>query len=214
VEGASGYRIIVRGPDLFWTEEVGSVTKLLYPNSAPELKPGVDYKLIVVTNGHSSADEPGLGLGFSILSSQDRKAISLQQRKIENLGLASGPTHFIVAQLYAAHGLKSEAIQQLEDVSKSFQRSAVYRVLGDLYLAAGLIRQAEAAYNSFLNLSRNEGDQEGEMLAHFSLGRIYAALGNRELARKHLDVCTALANRIGDRQTAGRAESQLAELND
>jgi hypothetical protein len=212
VDGASSYYITVRGPNLDWTAKVGSLTKLRYPDSAPELKAGLDYKLIVETGGHSSASEPGLGLGFSVLGNDERKAVAREQRKIEDLGLPSGPAQFLRAHVYVAHGLNSEAIQQLEDVSKSFQVAAIFRVLGDLYLVAGLTRQAEAAYTSFLNLSGNESDIEGEMLAHLSLGRIYAALGNRKLASQHLEASLVSAKRIGDRQTADRAEGLLGEL--
>jgi hypothetical protein len=205
---------MVRGPNLLWTQDVGPVTTLHYPERAPELKAGVAYKLIVETNGHSSSNEPGLGLGFSVLSDDERKAVSREQRKVEGLGLPSGPAKFLTAHLYAANGLNSEAIELLEDASRNFQVSAVYQALGDLYVAAGLTRPAEAAYINSLSLSQTEGDQEGEMLANLALGGIYGALGNKKLACQHLETGRSLAGKVGDRRTAGRAESLLAELKD
>lgn len=212
VEGVAEYRITVRGPDLVWSAYVGSVTKFLYPENAPELKPGVDYKLIVQTSGQSSAAEPGLGLGFSVLPLEERKAVGKQEKMIEDLGLPGGPTQFLIAYLYAAYELNAEAIQRLEDISQTFQAPAVARLLGDLYLTVGLMRRAEASYLNSLNLSKND-DDEGRMLADMSLARIYEeALGNPKQAIQHLDAALTVANRIGDKQTASQAEKRLSEL--
>jgi len=213
VEGASSYRIIVRGPNLVWSANVGAVTKFVYPESAPELKPGTDYKLIVEAGGQSSAAEPGLGLGFSLLPSDEEKAVAEEERKIEDLGLPAGPTQFLIAHLYAAHGLNADAIQRLEEISPTFHAPAVARLLGDLYLSVGLTRRAEASYMNSLNLSKNDDDDEGRMSAHMSLARIYEeALGNTKEAIQHVDACLALANKIGDKETARQAEKKLAEL--
>jgi len=212
VDGVADYRITVRGPNLVWSADAGSVTKFLYPANAPELKPGVDYKLIVESDGQSSTREPGLGLGFSILRPDEAKAVAKEESRIVDLGLPTGPTQFLIAHLYAGYGLKAEAIQRLEDLSQAFHAPAVARLLGDLYLAVGLTRRAEASYLSSLNLSKND-DDEGRMLADMSLARIYEeALGNTKQAIQHLDAALAVANRIGDKQTAGEAEKKLTEL--
>jgi hypothetical protein len=212
VEGASGYLIAIRGPNGVWTAEVGSATKFIYPETAPKLKAGVDYKLIVETDSESSASEPGFGLGFSMLGSEDSKAVEKEQRKIENLGLPAGPSQFLVAHFYATRGLNAEAIQRLEEVSGTFNTSAVARLLGDLYLTVGLTRQAEVDYLNSLNLSKNEEDTEGQMLAHTSLARIYEALGNVRLAIQHLDAALATAKKLGDKQRTEQMSNELKQL--
>jgi len=107
VAGVPAYRVIVRGADLYWASEVPSATEASYPDHAPRLKPGHDYKVIVETGNRSSSFEPGLGLGFSIIGPEERKTVLREEKQIENLGLAYGPTQFLMAHLYASHGLRA-----------------------------------------------------------------------------------------------------------
>ena len=213
VSGATAYTVMVREVNLAWQLSVASVTQIAYPDSAPRLKADVDYKLIVQARGRSSDEEQGLGLGFAILSSKDKKEVEREQRRIEDLGLPEGPTQFLVAYLYARHDLNAEAIQRLESASQNFKVAAVARLLGDLYLKIGLTRQAEASYLNSLNLSEGVRDEEGQMLAHLALARIYErALGNKDTASQHLKAELALAEKIGDDSAASQARGQLAEL--
>ena len=162
---------MVRGDGLYWWT-VTSATGVVYPETAPRLESGVNYKLIVEANDRSSSDESGLGLGFSVLSSKDKKIVFEEQKQIENLGLPAGPTQFLVAHLYADHGLYAEAIERLEMISQTFKAAAVKRLLGDLYMEVGLARQAEGDYLNALDLSRAENDDEGQMLIHKSMAYI------------------------------------------
>jgi tetratricopeptide (TPR) repeat protein len=213
VAGADGYSVFIRGPDFYWGSQVRSATEVAYPEGAPELEAGVDYKLIVQTGSRSSADEPGLGLGFAILGSKERKAVQEQQRKIQSLGLPDEPTQYLVAHLYSTHELKAEAIQRLEALSQTFKADAVAQFLGSLYIDIGLTRQAEAYYLNSLELSKSEKDEEGEMRVHLALASIYReALGNQKLAIEHLEIALALAQKMGDDQTARQVREQLAEL--
>jgi len=213
VAGADGYSVVVRGPDFYWGSQVRSATEVAYPEGAPKLEAGVDYKLIVQTGGRSSADEPGLGLGFAVLGSKERKAVQEGQHKIQSLGLTDESTQFLIAHLYATHGLKAEAIQRLEALSQTFKADAVTQFLGALYIDLGLTRQAEMHYLNSLELSKSEKDEEGEMRVHLALASIYGeALGNQKLAIEHLDATLALAKKIGDDQTVSEAEEKLAEF--
>jgi len=212
VEGATEYRIAVRGPNLFWPAQISDTTEFQYPETAPELSPGVDYKLIVETSGRSSSLEPGNGLGFSILPSKERRIVQKEEAQIESLSLAKGPTQFLIAYLYKTHGLRAEAIEKLEEISSSFHQAAVRRLLGDLYMDIGLARQAETHYLTALDLSRNEKDEEGQIWCHLALAGIYQFMGNRSMAVQHLDAARDLGIKIGDTQTANEASKRLAEL--
>jgi tetratricopeptide (TPR) repeat protein len=204
--------VIVRGGGFAWAEDVRSSTEILYPDSAPQLKPGIDYKLIVET-GDRSSYEPGFDLGFSILDPKDSQRVQQEEKQIENLGLPDGPTQFLVAHLYASYGLRAEAIEKLESVSLKFKAAAIAALLGDLYASSGLIRKSEANYLSAVELARNENDEIGSMLAHLALARIYQQeLGNAKAAIAHFDSALALANRLGDNLTAAEAGEKLAEL--
>jgi len=216
VQEATNYRVIVRAINFYWSSQVSSGTEIAYPDEAPPLEAGVDYKLIVETggpNGRSSSDEPGLGLGFSMISSKERKTVLEEERQVENLGLPAGPTQFLIAHLYATHDLNAEAIRRLENISQTFKVAAVTRLLGDLYLKVGLPRQAETGYLNSLALSKDGKDEEGQMLVHLALARIYGqALGNVKLANEHLEATLALANMLGDDYTASEVAKRLAEL--
>ena len=212
VSGAVRYLVIIRGQGFYWSAEE-SGTELVYPKSAPRLQPGIDYKLIVETNDNSSSDEPGLGLGFKLLSSKETKAILEQQEQIERMGLGDGPTQYLIAHLYAANGLYAEAIERLERVAQQFKAAAVERLLGDLDMAIGLPREAEAHYLKSLGLSAVEQDEDGEMLEHRALAYIYGeVLGNQRTASQQLQAMLDLARKLGDEQAAQEAQKKLQDL--
>ena len=214
VQGATVYSVIVRGATLYWVSRVRTSTEILYPQKAPRLESGQDYKLIVNVDDRSSSAEPGLGLGFSLLDVKDRKKVLREENQIKDLRLSEGPTQFLIAHLYATYRLNAEAIQRLESISPKFKVAAVERFLGNLYVEIGLTRQAEAHYLTSLALSGNEKDEEGEMLDHLALARIYEqALGNPKSAGEHLDATLVLAIKLGDDRTASEAKKALRELN-
>lgn len=216
VKETTNYHVIVRGMNFYWSR-VCPGTETTYPDWAPPLEAGVDYKLIVETSGpnsRSSSEEPGLGLGFTMLGAKERKTVVEEERQIENLGLPVGTTQFLIAHLYTTHGLNAEAIQRLEGISNTFKVAAVARLLGDLYLNGGLPRQAENSYLNSLNLSKDGNvDEEGEMLVHLALADIYGqVLGNVKSAREHLDAALVLAQQLGDDYTQTEVGKRLAEL--
>lgn len=214
VAGATHYQIQVRGPNLQWSAIVGAVTEYTYPASAPALEPGVDYKLIVATQTSSSSAEPGNGLGFSLLDKKQKQAVEGEEGRIRQLGLSEPATQFVIANLYASHGLNAEAIELLDAASTSFKVAAVKRLQADLYMRVGLLRRAELCYLESLRLSADEGDELGAMQAQLALARIYLEfLGNDKAAAEQLNSLAALANKLGDEQTAQLAGLLLAETN-
>lgn len=214
VDGAAMYWVLVRGLGPDWAFRAGSVTETVYPDNAPSLKPGVDYKLIVETGGRSSSDEPGFGLGFSLLDEDARKTVFKEEKRIVNLGLSSEATEFLIAHLYSTHGLKAEAIDRLERLSAKFKAAAILRLLADLYLETGVVRRAETLYLEALARSTEENDADGEMLIHLTLANIYEkAIGNRNSAGEHLKKALALATQVGDDKTVKQTANHLAGLN-
>jgi hypothetical protein len=212
VQGVSTYWITVRGPNLYWSSQVDG-TETVYPDVAQRFLPGVDYKLVVQAGDRTSNDEPGLGLGFSVLDSKSAKTVEDEENRINSLGLPEGPTQFLIAHLYSTNGLNAEAIQKLERISHTFKAAAVDRLLGVLYLEVGLTRQAEESYLRSLDLSKGEGDEEGQMMVHLALARIYGdSLGNSALASQQLEEALVLANKIGDEHMANQTREKLAKI--
>lgn len=215
VKGTTDYHVIVRGMNFYWSR-VYPGTEVTYPDAAPPLEAGVDYKLIVETsgqNGRSSSEEPGLGLGFTMLGSKERKTVVEEERQIANLALPEGPTQFLIAYLYVTHGLKAEAIQRLEGISNTFKVAAVPRLVGDLYLNIGLPRQAETHYLKSLEISQKEQDDEGQIQCRLALATIYSnVLSNGHAASEQLEAAIAIAGKVGDDKIIDQARKKLSEL--
>lgn len=214
VKDASTYHLMVRGPELLWTETVHSKTELQYPDYAPKFEAGQNYKLIVaISDEQNSGNESANGLGFSVLSSNERKAVLDEQKQLERLGLEEGPTQYLIGHLYASHALNAEAIQRLEGVSKKFMVPATERLLGELYLSVELPRQAEAHYLKSLELSKKEQDDEGQIQCRLALATIYSGVfGNSHAAGEQLEAAIAIASKVGDDVTIGDARKKLSEL--
>jgi hypothetical protein len=212
IKGVTAYKIVVRGNNLHWSTVVTSATEFVYPQDAPQLEVGVNYRLIVF-NEERPGDEAGSGPDFSLLNPRDKTAVLEEQKHIENLGLSEGPTQFLIAHLYADRGLYAEAIERLEEVSSKFKMAAVRRLLGDLHVDVGLPRQAESDYRDSLELAKAENDLEGQMLSHQALAYVDEhALGNKEMASQNLKATIDLARRLGDASTASQIAKQLAAL--
>jgi hypothetical protein len=216
VQGATIYTVEIRGwPKFLWGAQISNKTVLTYPIDAPRLKPGVDYKLIVFAGDNNSSEEPiRPGFGFRILDPKEVSIIANEQNQIESLGLPTNATGYMIAYLYSTNGLRAEAIQRLELLLTQTNAPAVARLLGDLYLEVGLVREAEAYYLTALKLYTAQNDIEGQMMVQFALASIYEdALGNAQLARQDLEATLVLANSIGDQSMAAQARERLAKLN-
>ena len=207
--GAKSYKLSLRGTN--WTAEMSGASELPYPDSAPALQPGVTYRLVVTAGDRSSSEEPGAGLGFSVLGAAEAKAVKEAEAKIRALSLTETATALLIANVYATNGLYAEAVEGLERLPGP-QEPAVLRLLGDLYISTGLNRLAEERYTTALARSEALSDVEGQAQAHHALGRIYDALGNPAEARRHLSGALALYDRLGDAKQAAEAKAHLDAL--
>jgi len=219
VKGATTYHVSIRSLDFSWTSDTTIATKLVYSEKSPRLDKGprlkgdVEYRVIVVADGVGTYDEPGFGLGFSLIGPKEKEVVLQEQRQIEHFNLPEGPTQFLIAHLYANHGLYAEAIDRLEAIFPSLTVAAVKRLEGDLYMKIDLPRQAESDYLASLDLSKSENDSEGQMLGHRALAYIYGQIvGNRQAAYEQLKETVDLARSLGDALTASQVEKRLAEL--
>jgi hypothetical protein len=108
LKGGARYHVSIRGPDFSWTSDSTTATTFVYSGKAPKLEPGTDYKVIVVADGRAVSDEPGLGLGFSIIGTKEKDVVLQEQHQIEHFSLPQGPTQFLIAHLYAGTGNPGE----------------------------------------------------------------------------------------------------------
>jgi hypothetical protein len=169
------------GMKVIWSKEVTSETRLAYPDKEPPLTPGQTYKVVVTSGGFSSEQDTSPGLGFSTLTAVQARLLADEESKRRRMQLPEAQTRFLIAGLYAARELYSEAIEQLQDLHTTMKEPAVAGMLGDLYATIGLNREAEREYLEVLNLTAaNDFDERG--LTQKKLAQVYESLGNFDLA--------------------------------
>lgn len=90
---------------------------------------------------------------------------------------------------YKTQGETSKAIEYLEQTTKLAPNNAsALRDLGVVYLQSGAEAQARVVLEKAVALDQNDAD------THFQLSRLYNLTGERELAKKHLEIFQKLKN--------------------
>jgi hypothetical protein len=169
------------GMKAIWTRNVVAQTRLAYPDNEPPLVAGQTYKVVVTSEGLSSEQDPSPGLGFTILTADQTRALADEESKREKLELSEPQTRLLISNLYAARELYAEAIERLEELYWMMNEPAVAAALGDLYATIGLNREAEKRYLEALRLTP-ANDFDGRGMIDRNLAQVYENLGNLNLA--------------------------------
>jgi hypothetical protein len=180
--GAVDYTVkIWQGADPIWQQTDVKSNTLMYPSEAPELVAGKDYLLVVTDNtaGVDSTADPNKGLGFQVVSADQRAEIEKQQQAILSLvGLDTGAQKLALA-LYdnniniGGRGLWGEACTMLEEVAQVQPKApAVTLRLGDELDKVELWNEAQAAYKTALIQAQMLKDLESQADALAALWRI------------------------------------------
>jgi hypothetical protein len=195
--------------ELVWRKDGIRKTEISYPPDAQELARGEVYKVVVQAGKASSTQEHTADLGFTVLTEGEAKSVGDAAASVRGLKLPADETQLMVADLYAARGLSSEAVEMLNALTNTLREPAVLRMLGDLYAATGLHREAVKEYEEALALPQIRSDTEGQALTLTALGRSQAALGNGERARTSFANAVEAFRKLGDAVTI----EQLTEGN-
>lgn len=212
VPGVERYTVEVRGEEVQWETETGN-SSVLY--EGPALKPDQWYSVIVTAdNGTKSTDENAVGLGFSVLSEEAARPVQEAAAKLDKLpSLSDDARQFVLAQIYAEHGLIAEAIEQLEMiVNDGSSAPNVYRTLGDLYWRVGLFVIAGERYTTAAQLAKDAGDEEALAAAQAGLGKTYARLGKSADAIKELEQAQAGYEKLGEATRAAELVGLIVTL--
>ena len=217
VPGASSYAITLRGEQgIIWETEIEE-TELTYPEETP-LQSGQSYSWVVRANtGETSLDEgEGIpGLAFSVLEESEVQIINDLAQQLTQQGLTQEAEVLALAYLYRGEGLNSKAITTLETFLASGNKdTAVYKLLGDLYLKVRLNVMAKANYLEVVNLAVEEGDLETEAQAHAKLGNVYIILKQKPKAIASLEAAKSIYIKLeGENSEKVEAlEVKLSEL--
>jgi hypothetical protein len=216
--GIDTFKVSIQKNDTVWNTDISGQTQVAYPANAPALTTGQTYKVVVQAGERSSEDKLIPDLGFTVAPPNEVSEIREAESKIKALGLAEGPTEYLIAVLYATRkpevrdNFNAEAIERLENLVASFKEPAVLRMLGDLYLKIGVLSLAEERYVQAVELSKALNDVEGQADELQTLGMIYTLLGNKDEALQHLQEAIALYQKLGDTSAVKAIEAELTKL--
>ena len=200
IPGATRYQVRVQdaGLTLDWQTETSN-TKIEYPGEPP-LKPNSYYLLIVESDtGKSSEEEQGADLIFTLLHPKTAKSVGTEVGKLKQQQLTQETEGLALAYLYQSYDLKAEAIELLKELVKlGSQTTAVYQLLGDLYLQVGLSQQAKSPYLQALEIAQQTEDVEGQAEAQVGLAQVEYGLGKKTEAIEWLTQAQTNYQKLGD----------------
>ncbi|NEQ81723.1 MAG: tetratricopeptide repeat protein [Moorea sp. SIO2I5] len=210
VEGATSYRVKVRGRDLDWNTET-SDTEIEYSGSS--LQPDSYYLVIVETDtGKSSKGEQGADLTFTLLDAQNAESVETEVSKLKQQPLTEEAEVLGLAYLYQHYDLKAEAIALLEGLLKGgSQKAAVYQLLGDLYQQVGLSQQAKRRYLQALELVKGTENLERQAQAQFGLGQVECSLRKQTQAIEWLTQAQTNYQKLGDRSKVKQVKQWIED---
>jgi hypothetical protein len=169
---ASSYTVqIWQGTNIVWQQGNVSKNETTYPSRAPELKPGKDYLLVVIDNdtGESSSTDPNKGLGFQVVSTDERTNLEEQQRAIQKVTALDASAQKLALAIYFnqlqidGRGLWGNATDLLTEVSQSHPNSpAVHLRLGDSFAKIKLWAEARSEYDVALSKAQSLTDLESQ----------------------------------------------------
>jgi hypothetical protein len=186
------------GMKVIWTKDVVSETRLAYPDDKPPLTPARDYIVVVTANGLSSQQDLSPGRGFTTLTEGQARMLADDEMKIKQIGLPETQTRFLAANLYATRELYGEAIERLENLYTTMKEPAVAGMLGDLYAAIGLNREAEKWYLEALDLT-DATDLDGLGATQKNLAQVYENLGAFDRAIARLALARKAYQQLGNK---------------
>ncbi len=176
VPGTTVYVVCLSGPGVDWVREVNA-TSIAYPGKPP-LRAGEGYLMVVNANNGATAKTI-----FSLLDEKRAALVRTAVERIARQNLNDEEKALAIAEVYVGQGLTTEAIELLETLgNKNTRTVAVYQMLGDLFVQARLLRQAESNYLKAVDLAATGNDIEGQAVAAARLGEVYTALGNSDAA--------------------------------
>lgn len=177
VPGATSYVVRVSGPGVNWVGEVNT-NSIVYPGEPP-LKPVEQGYLLTV---QADNGEPPAKAIFGLLDGRQAIRIKTAQQRINRQNLPAEAKILALVELYIGQELIAEATEKLEAVAAGSQTAAIHYLRGDLYAQVELFPQALLSYQQAVKLATATKDIEGQAMAAYRLGEVYAVLGNQDKA--------------------------------
>lgn len=172
VAGATGYTVEVRGEGVGWQKIVQGTT-LAYPNEQPAMQFGNAYKITILANQGDDPVSASVSVVNLLPESEARLVLNTVER-INSLNLPQDEAAFLdLDTIYMSKNLLTETISALESrVQVGSQNPAIYRVLGDRYLEAGLPDYAKRQYEIASQFARTAANSIELAKAEAGLERV------------------------------------------
>jgi len=174
VEGADRYVVEVMGNGVHWRQPVTS-NALPYPPHQPELVPGNAFQVVITAYKGASVLSASRAT-FKRLGTREATEVQTAITQAKQLPFPKEQLGFWVTDgIYMDYGLLSESIKSLKaQIQAGTQDPAVYRLLADRYLEAGLPVEAEQMVEKAVSLAESLNDQDELAKAKLMLRRMDA----------------------------------------
>ena len=171
-----------------------------WPSDWSPMEAGATYVLVVNADGRASdqSDKGHTGLGFWLLDSEDIEEVAAKEEQLRASSMSPKAKILLVAELYNAYGLSSEAIELLEDLISHEESPTVWLALGKLYLESGLSTEASEAFKLALAMAEMSGQQEMAAHAFVGLAMAYRLTDQETEAQSNLESAGEIYLLIGD----------------
>lgn len=192
VPGAIDYtvRLLGIGSGLDWERTVDNSSKLdlgeikmLYPDDAPALQPGITYKLIVEARSQATQKRiEAETTQFRMLSKENIEQVREAVEKIDKSSLSKEEKAFRRwYDVYKDKNLIAETIEMLELlVTEGSQKPQVYSLLGKIYQEQGLVDFAKVRYETAVRLATTAQDSQELEAAQTGLNKTNELLKKRD----------------------------------
>lgn len=218
--GDTSYTVsLMSGQRTIWSRSNVTSSVISYPDDAPRLRSGAEYRLSVQGNitGKHSQDDPAEEVGFRVLSEAGQERVEAERVALLSLGSVDErhpldePARDLAQAIYYAtyppsageneRQLWGEAWLLLESMAQEQDSPAVHLWMGDVLAMMTLPIEAKAAYRAALESAEALGDLESQAAAHAGLWRMTGD-GNR------FERAIALYEQLGDQDAIRALEAE------
>lgn len=217
IEGVDTYQVqlwdcgqaVFNCTSMVWESTVEG-TEVPYDDEA--LEPGHNYELRVSAADEPENDElenPISYLTLRRLNEDQIAAVQDSMAHLEDVELSAEAGAIALSRIYLdiaepdtlppeGVGLVLEAITELEAIAPDSSTPYIQRLLGDLYLQAGLLDEARIAYQTTLEFTDGFEDLASRAAAQVGLANIAVVRGNTLLAEQRLQQARISYARLAD----------------
>lgn len=209
VHNSEAYSITVLSDDGVDREKIFSdKSEIDWPSTWPPMEPGSTY-VLRVRSGDRELAESKIGIGFWLLPVKKIEEVEDQLQQINKLNLSSVAIDRLKAEIYLNNGLRSNAMEILNELSEIHNFASTWMSIGQIYLDIGLGTEAFTSFEKALKVANSTGELEIEAYALLGLGMSSMLLNENEAGQEYLINAKEIFQNIGHQQGLDRVADFL-----